>query len=269
MTVKKHPLFLLVFLLPYFSVSQREYRVGDTLPNIRNYIGPDKKLVIFDLWNIRCSGCIESFPRLDALQQQFRDDVSIILANDELKPDMPTINKHVSKTSMKSIAGDSVLIMGFPHATVPHCVWVRGDGKIVGITGSSYVNAKYIQLFLDKKLDRLLAKEDRWRYYGHEHQLEVFKYRSMFSPRQPIIAGGFGSIADKDDNVTKIFMINKDIHHMIRFAYKNSPNTPNIDFPEDSLFCYELIIPPTPRKQAFRYMQEDLERYFGIKKPKN
>src|SRR5215510_11038341 len=69
----------------------QEIKIGEHIPDIElrkliNYKSDKAKLsdfkgksIILDFWTTYCSNCIFSFPKMDSLQNRFKNDLQIIL----------------------------------------------------------------------------------------------------------------------------------------------------------------------------------------------
>lgn len=126
--------------------------IGDTVPmesivfnDVRNYPGGKAKLsdfrgkyIILDFWNRYCSVCIASFPKMERLQQQFRDDIQILLVTGDSKKDFNEILEKspiLKNTKQPIVIGDSLLVKKlFPHSSVPYHVWLDRVGNVVATT---------------------------------------------------------------------------------------------------------------------------------------
>src|SRR5690606_27790543 len=62
--------------LPLQVVNHPEGKETITLNDYR-----DKKLVILDFWATWCKSCIEGFPKLEAYQRKYADDLGVLLVN--------------------------------------------------------------------------------------------------------------------------------------------------------------------------------------------
>jgi thiol-disulfide isomerase/thioredoxin len=250
------------------ATAQKTYRPGDTVTNLRQYVPNPKKLVIFDFWSLSCSSCIGQFPKLDSLQHVFNNDIDIVLVNEDKLADSNKVNKYVRQTSLQSISGDSKFVKSFPHLAVPHYVWVNEAGKIVGQTHAWDVTGPNLRAVLSGEKEIFVTKAEIYRYHVRRDSLGSGLYRSILTGAQLHLSGGQGSLVDLEWRLSKVSAINESLQSLVKRAYryerKKPKNIPN----NDNLYCYELVIPPTPHKEAYRYMQADLERYFGIKRPK-
>jgi thiol-disulfide isomerase/thioredoxin len=248
--------------------AQKTYKPGDTVTNLRKYVPNPKKLVIFDFWGLSCSSCIAQFPKLDSLQRVFNDEIDIVLVNEDKLPDSNNINKYVRRTSLQSISGDSMFVKSFPHISVPHYVWVNNEGKIVGQTHSWEVTPVNIRSILDGMRSHFVTKAEIYWYHPEQDSLGSGRYRSILTGAQLELFAGPCSLMDSLERLTKIAAINDDLQTLVKRAYSFERKKPKRIPTSDSVYCYELVIPPTPYREAYRYMQADLERYFGIKRPK-
>lgn len=162
----------------------RPLAVGDTVPDIEftdifNYHSPTArlsdfkgKLVIFDFWATWCSSCITAFPGLDALQDKYKEQLQVLLVNSANTGDSRTriVDFFEKRRStgrpimhLPSAIGDSAANALFPHATVPHYIWLV-NGTVKAITSSAAVTEQNIKSILNQPGFRLPAKKD---FYGN------------------------------------------------------------------------------------------------------
>jgi thiol-disulfide isomerase/thioredoxin len=141
--------------------------IGDKVPDIEfavlNY--PAKKVslsnfagkwVILDFWATWCSSCISYFPKMDSLEQRFKDRLQVILVstkkNDTYKKVEVFLNtwKGQNKNFVLPLAVmDTVADVLFPHRSIPHYVWIGPDGHVKAITSAGQVTAKNISTVLN------------------------------------------------------------------------------------------------------------------------
>jgi len=92
----KHSFHILIILFPLLSYSQpvKQLTIGDTVPafvlnNTIIHFNNDSaklstissKLLILDFWATWCTSCLQGFPKLETLQQQFKQDLQVVLVN--------------------------------------------------------------------------------------------------------------------------------------------------------------------------------------------
>lgn len=115
-----------------------------TLSNDKN------KLIIIDFWATWCSSCLLNFPKMEELQKQFRDQLSIIAVSDQSRT---VLEKFFSSANGKryaktlSVANDKLLHNFFPHKGIPYVIWIK-DGKVINITDAEQVTEKSISEIL-------------------------------------------------------------------------------------------------------------------------
>lgn len=144
--------------------------IGDTLPgdlvltNVFNY--PAKtirvadlkgKMILLDFWATWCASCVEGFPKMDALQKEFNNELQVILVNAaQTEDDEQKASKLFAKRKEKAgydvtlpyLIGDTVLQALFPYKYVPNYVWINKEGVVAAITFSEEVKNKNIQTVL-------------------------------------------------------------------------------------------------------------------------
>ena len=118
------------------------------------------KLLILDFWATWCGSCINKFRTIAALQNQFNEEVMFILVNTKTTRDteqkideLLSGRKYQTKPYLlTSIYNDSYLNQLFPHAAIPHFVFIDQRGKLAAMSNGELMTAL--------QFDKLLAKEE-------------------------------------------------------------------------------------------------------------
>lgn len=184
----KYIIGLVAMLLPFLSSAQmppvKPLTVGDTVPDITfhkvinstdttaNLSDFKDKFVILDFWAVWCGACISELPKLDSLQERYKDNLSIILVNcmrrshDSEKKirDLFTKNwQQVYHTDFNClVVADSSNTFKhlFSFKVIPHYVWIDPAGVILAITSSAELTDDNIALMLRGRKLSLPVKQD-------------------------------------------------------------------------------------------------------------
>lgn len=296
----KHIIWLLAMLLPILSGAQsppiKPLNIGDTVPDVRfsnlyNYDLPSLslsdfkgKLVILDFWATWCGSCIESFPKMEALQKKFPGQIKVIMVNDQAadkKMITSFFEKRKARTTLgmqlPSILTDTILKSLFPHKSIPHIIWIDTTGRFAAVTYPEDVSADAIAKMLNginklatTKNDELLFDVDYPLLTGHNgNDPAAFLYRSVITGSMNDLGAAGGKVIDSLHRITKLYEINYRLVDLFIMAYpkvfingaiRTILEAPALNFQEK--FCYEIITPPTGEKEIQKYMQNDLYRYF-------
>lgn len=256
------------------------------------------KLVILDMWSVFCTSCIASFPKLEKLQEEFGDNMQILLVNphsatyDSEEKIIGTLDKFKTRTgfypSLPIPIHDSILNNYFPHQSVPHTIWIDGDRNVIAITGSQDVTAENIRLHLEGKILDIGIKDD-WAFDnlkpllvdGNGGDPNEFVFRSLFTKYKSGIGYNSGVRLDENKKVTGIYVLNKVLRQFVNEAFSNeignlnnnrvliesdNPSKYKWELDTANAYCYDLSISPTELKlfDTQRFMQEDLKRFFNI-----
>jgi thiol-disulfide isomerase/thioredoxin len=112
------------------------------------------KLIILDFWSTGCASCIEGIPKMELIQQRFKDQVKVLMVNSKRNKDTPErINKRFEKykadfnytPSLPTILGDTVFTMLFEHNSLPTMAIIDPDGKFVVNSFSGSITEQNIQ----------------------------------------------------------------------------------------------------------------------------
>lgn len=154
-------------------------QIGDTVPDVlindlRNY--PKSvvrfsefkgKLVILDFWFGTCKGCLESFPKMERLQNKYAQQLQILTIDFETNEKIrSTFNKYRNVSSvyrlpkLPMITGDSLFHKLFEFRFYPHEVWIDENGVVKAFTSSLEVNEENIEAMLNHQPTRMKMKFD-------------------------------------------------------------------------------------------------------------
>lgn len=153
--------------------------VGDIVPdiafsNLINHPGKSAKLsdfkgkmVILDFWATWCTSCIASFPKVQELQREFKEQLQILLVTSTQHGDDETkVNTLLQKLRNKNRTLQLPIIIDdytselFPRQSVPHYAWINGQGKVIAITGSMELTRENISKALEGKPLNLAVRRE-------------------------------------------------------------------------------------------------------------
>ena len=146
--------------------------VGDrcpdfTLSGVQGY-GKDflgKKWMILDFWSSTCRACLTSFPKVNELQQEFRNDIQFVLVGNngsEYNKGIEALYERFSKKEKLALthAFDSTLKDSFYFRTIPHLVIVDKEGVIYGMVYTSDLTSEKLRALVDGRKPTFNLKAD-------------------------------------------------------------------------------------------------------------
>ena len=307
-------LWLIIFLFGALRchAQHRVLKIGDKVPDIvlNNVINsPDAslkisdfhgKLILLDFWATWCVPCISMMPKLDSLQDDFRNRIQIIGVAYQSKNEVESYFSRSSisggkKPIFPDIVDDKILIKLFPHTYLPHFVWINGDGKVIATTEASQVTHSKIEEVLNGEDAKLKIKTDEADQVYDNH-LPIFInsnasagkeliYHSLLSGYVEGLHGGVTQYLP-DGKGAKITVRNSPLIWLYRTAFEERKDhfgfnrivlrlndTANLNsnlVGQDYLswlkagngYCYELVVPPVLIDKRYQIMQHDLEFLF-------
>lgn len=171
-TYHQLPVFFMILLLSFLFITRTEGQVkrpeiGErfeyTFQNLINYpssrarVADFKgKVLILDFWNTGCASCIESWPKLLKLQDQFKDKIQIILVN--ARQDETTIRKTIARQlerkqvsmTLPIVCRDTLLGNElFPYPAVPKIAWIDREGIYRSFTNGTYLNEEIVRKIIE------------------------------------------------------------------------------------------------------------------------
>lgn len=282
--------------------------IGDTVPDIairgiRNYGQPafnprhfKGQLLILDFWANWCTACLDLMPELDSLSHGYSGKLAIVSVTGNDEASAKRFMKRFSKTGashLPAIFGDSVLSRMFPHAGVPHEVWIDSSGVVRAITDGRYVKRRYVDRLLDDPRAMLPLKRDFLGFDpgkpllvgGNGGPGDGFSYRSMITPFLEGVTKS-GGIQDYKESVMvtginfsilglyKLLLpmklssdpkrIRLKVRDSSRYLFAHGDPEMVDAWVRAHTYCYQLILPAGKAKQIERFARQDLDRYFGL-----
>ncbi|WEK36059.1 MAG: TlpA disulfide reductase family protein [Candidatus Pseudobacter hemicellulosilyticus] len=269
-------------------------------PSIRDFKG---KLVILDFWASTCATCIASFPKMEALQREFPDELQVILVN--ATESNAVIRKKFERSrlykpgiglsGLPSVNGDSNWRTLFPYHTVPHHVWIGADGKVLAITNYYNATPEHVRAVLSGKQVSMALKKDL-SLEGHSffsdglivpsHPSQHLTMSSAFGAYLP--GGGGGEAITRDTangllrkgfyGTTPLFLLKRiyaeeggPAARVLVLSNRQDKLIPPADknLRDNWLLAngcsYEIQLPLAQEPDLDKLMKEDLNRFLGIK----
>jgi len=214
--------------------------VGDSLPivnipkviNIKSKISTadyKNQLLIIDFWSTGCGTCVESLPKMEALERQFEGSLKILPVTMEKKEHIITFlknNKYTRNLKGPFVVEDKFFHNLFKHKYIPHEIWIY-KGKIVGITSLDYVDVENIIKVLKSKPMEWPIKNDFYKFDSKKtlfmpdsNQIDIhstyLEYVAISDFRAEVnspiwLTGGSGIIRDTLKKTIRSYFLNQPI----------------------------------------------------------
>ncbi len=197
------------------------------------------KLILLDFWATWCTPCVAALPKLNSLQQEFKDEIQVIAISTETSDIVQKFLKSVNgfkNIPSLLIASDAGFISKYlKFRSIPHEVWIGNDGVIKAITSQEYVTVENVRKVLANQKISWPIKDYTNHFakgalmYDFSKSFAGFgKYYSGFSS---FIGGASRSqnfVIDSVNGVTKYSVYNFSIPTLYSFAYNIFPDLSNI-----------------------------------------
>lgn len=269
-----------------------------TLTRLSDFSG---KLVILDFWATWCSSCLKNLPKLDSLQQIFRNQVQIILVNSKNTGDdfrkvqsfLKNWKARYKNFNLPSAVMDTTADRYFAHKLLPHYVWIGPDGILKGITSGDQITYDNIKAMIESGYIKLPLKKDvnveRPLFLSNDIEInELTQYSIFIKGRLQGLPSG-NKLRKNGTLIRGIAMMNAPILSM----YKLAVNLQRTEFGlndkrllielrdssnllienkklakqqlENNTCTFELIVPVAEAYNLYNHLLEELNRYSGFK----
>ncbi len=260
------------------------------------------RLLILDFWGTGCIGCIQSFSHLNQLRKKFGDSIQIIMVNSETEDSTKKFFSRHSKIQVPAfpfVTQDTELKKYFPHVYVPHQVWLNVKKQVVAITGGYNLTDEHIEEFLKRNKIELAIKADinptvsglpvilapdsskiisNALYYsgimpslgstGVNYQRDAvggsIKTNRIIMNNASVLRllqVAFGEEGKYDFNPRNTVILN--VKDTFRYVYPSDNNLYD-EWSSGNSFFYELKVPGEKANNFYKFMQQDLERFFNV-----
>ena len=158
-------LFLAILLMiKSVIIAQSGYTVNDItgdfpVNKILNYSSTSSsfkslkdRLIIVDFFGTWCVPCVRALPKLTSLQQQYKDEIRVLLVSEELQAKLESfIKKQTNFTLPVVVDEQGVFLKSFQPPSYPYTVIVGKNGKVIAIPSSEEINEVNINKWLSEQ----------------------------------------------------------------------------------------------------------------------
>ena len=301
---------ILMYGLCYAQEAVKPLNVGDKVPEILiehllNYSSNKLrladlrgKLLILDFWGVHCSSCIKEMPEMQSYQQEFKDQIQVLLVTTDSKKDIQLLQKnsqYFSKIKLPIVYEDTQLVKLFPYNAYGLHVWIDKDGIVRYKTDSRSYTANDISNFIDGSKISLTERGDTTQFNkdvpiwmeGNGRQLKHLQYYSCIAGNLSNYAGAYANLLfdSATDQITGARFINYTVINILLEAYREwgkvSFDSIQLKLTDSTKYfppaegdrykwfltntsSYELRLPPYKAKDLFSIMRQDIERYYHL-----
>lgn len=238
------------------------------------------KAIILDFFSVYCGTCIKKLPEMNALQEQYRERLQILVVTQD---DPATLQKFTPRFSLLRdnelpvVRATNDILKAFPYASIPHLVLLDSTGRITAITNALAITPTNMDNWMKGKQVSWPFKKDLvdfdWKISFAQNSafVQIPQYRSFLSDSLPGVPP-LRSQQDLSDGLhTRYFYINGKIPELYLFALRFKLGENRVLVSEEikpllaNKYCYELITPKLHNDSICKtLMFQDLNSRLGL-----
>jgi len=133
------------------------------------------KAILIDFWAIFCQPCLAQFPKLQGIQEKYKDELQIITVTSDSLEKVVALFEDIRYQGFNLLTvargtdnntNDS-LFFAFPHQYIPHYVWIDKNRIVKAITGYEALSDDNIALLTKGGPLDLVNREANISFAGH------------------------------------------------------------------------------------------------------
>ncbi len=256
------------------------------------------KLLILDFWSSYCIPCLEAFPKISALNQNYASKVEILsVGKEETLAGLKKITARleVGKLALTQVLRNHYIDSLFPYTILPHLVWIYKN-EVIAITNGEQLNSTSIDSILTSKGSVAMQwyKKVDWLYKG---SLSLVKFGTSEVPApKTLFTSSFSSFIEgvsppagrKVDSIAAVARLNIYNQPILAFCWlafngTMSQDTSAVEFRivdrtrfirpkptplewhRQNAYCYELILPLAySQKEAEQMLQSEVANWLSV-----
>lgn len=254
------------------------------------------KLLVLDFWATWCAPCVAMIPQMNTLQESYHGKIQLLPVAYQSRKEVETFLNRLEqqrgiKEQLPLVTGDTSLVKLFPHAELPHLVWIGPDGIVKAITGPQALNKAVIDRLLAGDNTGMKIKRDEVMTYDRSSNLLIDP--SATEPGVSFAVSGYkegvgrgyynDTMIPGEGKERRMTARNQTIPELYLLAYSKKPkevvlevadttalasgNLSSDDFREwlkqGHGFCVELVLPDSLRKRSYEILKSKLNAYFS------
>jgi len=247
------------------------------------------KWLILDIWSRTCTVCIEGFPKLNKLQQEFAGQLNVLLVgmNDQrYNKDIKNLFDRIKIRQKLSlpIAYDSVFVKRFVLPGVPYVLVIDPKGIIRAIPKHGELTADLLDGLINPQKSGLVKIDSLRKKEPFFYSSELSNWHKGIPPiRNQDIEMGLsnGKYSSKIMRLEDLYLVayfGRTRWILTDSLYGKAYRKPILEVKDPGLFVsnfnneygfynYSLVVPPQrANKEYLQFaMQSDLMKYFGYK----
>jgi len=114
------------------------------------------KFIVLDFFSSSCVVCFKSLPKINELQEKYKQKLKIILIGKDDARIRTVYNKYAERFQLHlTVAFDSMLFAKQQIESVPYYLWIDDENTVQGVTGPEQLTEINIDEFLNKRYTAL------------------------------------------------------------------------------------------------------------------
>jgi thiol-disulfide isomerase/thioredoxin len=114
------------------------------------------KAILIDFWAAHCQPCIAQFPKLQAIQDKYKEHLQIITITNDSLQNIIELFRNISYKGFRLLTAtaglnntNDSLFFAFPHKYIPYYVWIDKNGVLKALTSYEALNENNVALLIN------------------------------------------------------------------------------------------------------------------------
>lgn len=245
------------------------------------------QFLILDLFTSSCPACFNNLPKVNDMQKKFEGKIRFIAVGKLDRKVAAVYKRFEQQFGLKlEVLYDSLIFEKSDIRSVPKYLWIDNKGILKAVTGPKELTSANMLQFI-KGLPILVQREPDFEFDPSLPFLQAsnggdsqdFLFRSLITQWDPSMPQSLPLLVQHPGNDSSFQVLGATIEQLYKYAYmgreswrfgdslfgKVERTVKFMDKPDETKYCYSLIIRGRQNRSIQSILRNELDHYFGYK----